>query len=346
MDDAYFKKIMTGIILLVLTVLSFFILRPILYAIIIGLILALVFNPIYLFLDRKLNSRMIAAWILCIFLILLIVLPFWFFTPIIIDQSFKIYLATQQVDLITPLKTIFPSLFGSEQFSNEIGSILKSFLSKSANYFLTSLSNLILNFPKLFLQFLVVMFTFFFVLKDQEQFLHYIRSLLPFTKDVEKKLFASSKGITLAVLYGQVIIGLLQGVIVGLGFFLFGVPNALLLTVLACLAGIFPIIGTTIVWLPTSLYFLVAGNAFTAIGIAVFGLISNFIDNFLRPIIVSKGSNMPSSLILVGMIGGLFFFGVLGFILGPLILAYLLIIIEIYRKGRVSPLFSYAPSSI
>jgi predicted PurR-regulated permease PerM len=339
MDDVYFKRIMTTILLIALIVLSFFLLKPILLSIIFGLILAFVFTPVYNWLYKIIKSKNISATIICLLLILLIVLPLWFLTPIVIDQSIKIYLASQQMDFVTPLKNIFPSLFASEGFSAEIGSIMHSFVTKVTNSLMNSLSKLILNFPTLFLQSLVVFFTFFFALRDKEQLLSYIKSLLPFSRDIEKKLFKSSKAITSSVIYGQIVIGIIQGLLVGLGFFIFRVPNSLLLTLLACLAGVFPIIGTAIIWVPVAIYLLLAGNTFPAIGVIIFGLISSSLDNFIRPIFVSKRTQMHSSLVLIGMIGGLFLFGVLGLILGPLILAYLLIIVEIYRNKKVPGIF-------
>ena len=77
---------------------------------------------------------------------------------------------------------------------------------------------------------------------------------------------------------------------------------------------------------------MIAGNTFSAIGILVFGAISSTVDNFLRPMIVSKRTNLHSAIVIIGMIGGLFMFGILGVILGPLILAYLIILLEVYRK--------------
>lgn len=339
MDDDYFKKITTTVILALLIVLSFFLLKPILLSIIVGIILAFIFNPLYDLLHKFTKSKNLSASLMCFLLILLIVLPLWFLTPTLIKQSIKIYTSSQQIDFVTPIKNIFPSLFASEEFSAEIGSIIHSFVTKMTNALMNSLSQLILNFPGLFLQFLVVFFTFFFVLRDKEQLIAYIKSLLPFSKDIETKLFESSKGITSSVIYGQVIIGIIQGLIVGLGFFIFGVPNALILTLLASLAGIFPIIGTTLIWIPVIIYLFIAGNTFPALGVAIFGVISSSIDNFIRPIIVSKRTKIHSSLILIGMIGGLFFFGILGFILGPLILAYLLIILEIYRNKKSPGIF-------
>lgn len=339
MEDVYFKKNISIAIFLVLLVLSFFLLKPILISIISGIILAFIFFPIYEWVNKRIKSKNVSATILCIFLIILIILPMWFLTPIAIDQSFKIYQASQQVDFIKPLQKIFPSLFASEEFSSEIGSTIRTFISRTANSLVNAFGELILNFPKIFLHLMVVFLTFFFVLRDRDELVSYLRSLSPFSKDVENKFFESSKRITASIIYGQFIVGLAQGVIAGLGFFIFNVPNALLLTLFASLAGIFPIIGTAIIWVPVAVYLIMDGNTFATFGVVIFGIISSSIDTPLRAIIVSKRTRIHSSILLIGMMGGLFLFGFLGFILGPLILSYLLILLEIYRKKNVPGIF-------
>ncbi len=334
-----FKKITTMILLIALIVLSFFLIKPVLMSIVIALILAFIFTPVYDLLYKYIRSKNIAAAIIVFFLILIIILPIWFLTPILIEQAFKIFQASEQVDFITPLKSIFPALFASEQFSSEIGSILSSFTSRVGDSVVNSLAQIIFNFPTISLQLLVVFFTFFFVLRDKKELVAYVKTLLPFSKDVEKKIFEHTKGITSSVLYGQVIVGIIQGIAAGLGFFIFGVPNALFLTLIASMAGIFPIIGTTIVWFPVAVYLFIGGNTFAAAGVVFFGLISSTVDNFLRPMIVSRRTKIHSAIILISMIGGLFLFGILGFILGPLIISYLLIVLEIYRNKQSPRVF-------
>jgi len=334
MEDVYLKKIMTIVILTILAILTFFLLKPILMSIVMGIILAYIFTPVYKRLYKLIKSPNFSAFIICILFIALIVIPFWFLTPMIIEQSIKVYFASQQIDFITPLKNIFPSLFASQEFSNEISNILHSFVTKVTSSLMNSLSNLVINFPTLFLHLLVVFFTFFFVLRDEREIVIYIKSLLPFSKEVQKKLFDYTKGITSSVIYGQIIIGIIQGILTGAGFFIFGVSNALLLSLVAILAGVLPIIGTTIVWLPVAIYLFIGGNTLPALGVMIFGLMANTVDNFIRPVIVSKATKMHSALVLIGMISGLFFFGILGLILGPLILAYLLVVLEFYRNKK------------
>ena len=162
----------------------------------------------------------------------------------------------------------------------------------------------------------------------------YIRSLLPFPKEVQDKLLKSSKEITNSVFYGRILTGIAQGLIVGIGFFVFGVKNALLLTALACIIAIFPIIGTVIVWIPVSIFLIVAGNNVSALGVVIFGLLATVFESILQPIILAKIGKMNSSIMIVGLLGGIMFFGILGIILGPLILAYLLIVLELYRNKK------------
>jgi len=314
-------------------------------SIIVGIVFAFILSPLNDWLKKKLKAPNLSGILISIVLLLLILLPMWFLTPIMIDQSLKMYFAAQQVDFVTPLKNIFPSIFASEQFSAEIGSIISSFVNKTINSLVNAVSGIILNFPQIMLQLFVAFFTFYFVLRDKDKLVQYIKSLLPFSKDIENKFFEQTQGITISVLYGQILIGVIQGIITGIGFFVFGVPNYLFLTLLAIIAGVFPIVGTTIIWAPVAIYALVGGNTVQALGVIAFGTIAVFIDNILKPMFVSQRTSMPTSLVLIGMIGGFFLFGVLGFILGPLILAYLLIILEIYRNKRVPGLLVQEPAS-
>ena len=334
MEETYLKRIGALLILAILVVLSFLVLKPILLSITMGVLLAVVLSPVYDYLYKRTGQKNFSAFLICFLLIMVIILPIWFLTPIFVKQSLEVYKFSQQIDFSTPLKSIFPSLFASEEFSDQIGSIIFSFVTNSTNAIVNAFGKFILNFATFFFQLIVVFFTLFFIMRDKELFFIYVKSLSPFSKDVEYKLFKSSKDITLSVIYGQVVIGVTQGIIAGIGFLIFGVNNALFLTLIASLAGIFPVIGTAIVWLPVAIYLFVGGSKAAAFGVVFFGILSSSIDNILRPILVSKRTRMHPLVLLVGMVGGLFFFGILGFILGPLVLAYILIILETYRTDR------------
>ncbi len=336
MDENYFRKVTATVVISVLVVLSFFLLKPILLSIILGFILAFIFSPVYDLVYRWTKSKNFPAAIICALLLAAIILPLWFFTPMIIDESIKLYRASQQLDIVTPLKNLFPSLFGSQEFSQEVGSITHSFITKITNSLMNYLSNLILDFPTIMMHIFVVFFTFFYTLRDKKKIIGYIKSLLPFSEEVEKKLFDLTKDITSSVLYGQVVLGFIQGIILGVGLFVFNIPNPFLLTLIAILAGVLPLVGPSLVGVPVAIFLLIGGNGFATLGILGFTLLSSLSDPFLRPFLVSKKTKLHTALVLTGMIGGFLLFGILGFILGPLIIAYLIIVIEVYRNKPLS----------
>ena len=193
MEGEILKKTVTAMLFVGLIVLAFLVVKPILMAIILGFVLAFIFSPVYNVALKYTKSPNLSAGIIAVILILIIVVPIWLFTPTIIKQSFSIYQTIQQADFVTPLKKFFPSLLASEEFSQEIGSTIHSFVTSIANSFVNSLTGLILNFPTLALKAVVVLFTFFFVLRDKEELIAYIRSLLPLPKETQNKLEGAKK---------------------------------------------------------------------------------------------------------------------------------------------------------
>jgi len=338
MDDNYFKKITTAIIFLALLVLSFFLLKPLLLSMIGGLILAFIFYPLFNKLFKLTKSRGFSAALICTILLIVIVALLWFLAPLLVDESIKIYRASQQMDLVSIIKGTFPSLFSSAESSEQIGSILQSTVTSLTNSLMNYLSNLILNFPTIFTDILVVFFIFFYTLKDKDNLVQYIWNLLPFSEDIVKKLFRSTKEITSSVLFGQVILGAIQGVILGIGLFVFSVPNALVLTLLAIVVGILPILGPALIGVPVAIFLFIGGNPISAIGVLVFTVLSTISDNFLRPFFVAKRAKLHSAVALIGTIGGLLLFGIVGIVIGPLVLAYMITLIEIYKNKPVTGL--------
>ena len=335
MEKTYWKNFTPAILLIILIFLSFLLLKTILLSIITGLLLAFIFAPLFKKIIKKFPHKNLVAFLICFLFVLIIFIPVWFAIPGLLDQSINIYIASQKINFVKPLENIFPSLFQVEGFANEIGSVIYSFVTNLTSSILNIVSRFILNFPVIFLQSIVGLFTFFFALRDNDKLTQYIQSLLPFSKEIEKKIFKSSRDLTSSILYGQVIIGILEGLIIGVSFLIFDVKNALFLTILACIAGIFPIIGTAIVWIPVAIFLLVSNNLGAAIGIASFGVVTAIMENGLKPYFVSRKTNLHSAIVLLGMVGGIFFLGLLGVILGPLILSYLLIILEIYRDKTI-----------
>lgn len=336
MKEEDFKRAMLIVLIAALVVLAFIIIRPIIMAVIFGFILAYLFKPVYEKLHRVIKSPSLTAGIIVIGLLVVIIIPIILLTPVITNQVVDVYVSIQNADLALILQENFPNFFSSISNSADLAAATSSFTSNLAGWFLTGLKNLLFNLPFIVLQTVIVLFTFFFMLRDYDMTKQYFLSVSPFSKDSQSKFYEKFEQVTNSILYGQLIVGVLQGIIAGIGYFVFGVPNALLLTILTMFVGIIPIIGPWLVWMPVDAYLFMSGQTTAAIGLLIYGLlIINWIDSLIRPLIVSRMTKMNSAIALVGMIGGLYAFGILGLILGPLILAYLLLVAEFYKERKI-----------
>ena len=130
------------------------------------------------------------------------------------------------------------------------------------------------------------------------------------------------------VVYGIIGTALAQGLLAALGFWLAGVPAPFLLGTLTFLLALFPV-GAPLVWIPASIWLIHEGNLGWGIFMLVWGAgVVSGIDNFLRPYLISKESNLPFLLVFMGVIGGILTFGVLGIFLGPTLLAVAMALIR------------------
>jgi predicted PurR-regulated permease PerM len=221
-----------------------------------------------------------------------------------------------------------------------MGSSIQTLIGKAFTAVLNHLSDILVNLPNLLLQLAVFIFTFYFAVRDSGKLKGYFSKLSPFSASTEQKLMSEFRGITNSIVYGHVLIGILQGLLVGVGLFILGVPKALILTSVAVIASIIPVLGSWIVWLPISIFLIASGQTSSGLFLFLYGLLFvSTIDNILRPLFISKNSNLNVALSVIGTIGGLYFFGIIGLVLGPLILAYILIIFDFYREGKLSELF-------
>lgn len=339
MEDKIIIRAITLIAIGLLFVLGFLILKPILIAIIFALLLAYIFNPIYRKILKYVKKKDIATSIIIVVIVLAITIPLWFLTPVVIKQAFDSYTYLQKVDFASALGNSFPYLFTPE-FANVLGTSIHSFIANTFSTILNSLTDFLINIPSFLLQFAVFIFTFYFALRDGDKLKNYLLNLSPFSESTELKMSSEFKHITYAIIYGQVLIGILQGLMVGIGLFIIGFPKAIVLTVLAVLVSIIPVLGSWIIWLPVSIFLIASGQTTSGIFMFLYGLLLiSTLDNILRPLFLSKNSNLNIALGVIGTIGGLYFFGLVGLILGPLILAYILMIFDFYKQGKLSELF-------
>ena len=332
------SKFWTIAAIVILGILVFILLRPVLISLVAGLILAYIFLPLYKWVLKCAKYRTLSAFIVIFALVAIAVIPLWYALPVLINQFFEVFKLSQTVDLSSILQKIFPSI--TKDILIQAGTTITAVVSKASTSVLSSAVNLFSEIPSLLLSLLVVGFVFFFGLRDSEELTKIAKEISPLNKAKEKILIQQFKDITESIVYGQFVIGISQGLLAGIGFLVFGVDKALLLTLLTIFCSIIPILGPYIVYIPVAIFIFASGNTGAGIGFLLYNLIIvSTLDNFLRTYIVAKKTKMNQGIVLIGMISGLIMFGVVGLLIGPLILAYFLIILQLYREKELNSLF-------
>lgn len=338
LNDKDVKRFFVVLIALVITILVFLLIKPILLSILAGLILAFVFFPLYSRILKWTKRKNLSASLVCLIIIIIIILPVYYFTPILINKIYELFQYFLNVDIQSFVRAIFPT--APDSFIIQTTVTLESVVNKMSSFILTFLVDLLLEVPTLLFHLAIVAFVFFYALKDSENLKEFTLSISPLSKTQEHKLISQFKEITNSIIYGQVIIGIIQGILAGLGFFVFGIPHALLLSTFAVFLSVIPILGPFLIWIPATFYLFAQGNIpITFLFILYNVIVVSQIDNILRIYFVSKKTQLSSVIVLIGMVGGLFFFGLLGLILGPLILAYFITFLNAYRENQLSSLF-------
>lgn len=333
-DSDVVKKWMVLAIILAIFTLAFLVIKPIIIPIMFGLLFAYIFGPVYKKIYSKTKRKNISAFLILAGFVVIIGIPIVFLVPNLITQTFETYAKFQNLNVAEILGNLMEGDITTslaKNIDNIVGQIFSSFLNQ--------FKDVLVNLPSLMLHFAVFLFTFFFAVRDSEGLRKNISSLSPFSKNMEIKIMNEFRGITNAIVFGQMLIGVIQGLALGAGLFFLGVPNILTLTFIACIVSIIPLIGSWTVWLPVGVFMLIEGQLWQGVFLLLYGaLFVSTLDNFLRPYFLSKQSRLPVALSIIGTVGGLYLFGIAGILLGPLILAYVLIIIEFYQEGKLKEL--------
>ncbi|MEI6731111.1 MAG: AI-2E family transporter [archaeon] len=338
LNDKDLKKIVVMIMMALIAILTFMLLEPVILSVFGGLILAYICMPMYNKLNSFLKSRNLSASLVAIIVIAIIVIPLWFIIPIMVDQIFSLFQYSQSLDVQGFIKILFPS--ASNQFIVQITVAIASLISKASAASLNYLIDFFLNIPMLFFNLFVISAVFFTGMKYSESLKAFASEVSPFNKSKEKIIVSEFVGVTDSVVYGQVVVGILQGVLAGIGFILFGIKGALVWTMMAIFLSVLPL-GPSIIWIPLSITFFVANKPGLGIAFLLYNiLVVSLFDNLIKAYLIAKKSTLSPVIALIGIIGGIFVFGIMGIVLGPLILAYFITFLKAYREKTFSSLFA------
>jgi predicted PurR-regulated permease PerM len=183
-----------------------------------------------------------------------------------------------------------------------------------------------------------VIFTMYYMFRDGERMRAALRNVLPLEESKSREILERTREVISASVYGVLVIATIQGTLGGLAFWALGLPSPLLWGVVMIFFSMIPMAGAFVVWGPAAIYLALTGHVGKAIALTVIGvLVIGSIDNFLRPKLVGEKTRLHELLIFFSVLGGLQVFGVLGLVLGPVVVAITMALIDILRHSDSGP---------
>src|SRR4051812_5690208 len=331
------------LLVVAVTVLFLAVAWPFFKPLLLGALLAGLFHPLYRWITRLLGGRASLGAALTLLVLLVLGLgPVSAFLGIVLQQALTmsdraIPWLTQHLGAASTfnvnewLVQRFPALAkympSQEQLLEQVGTAAKT----TAAFLVGFASRMTATTAAFLLNLFVMLYAMFFFFRDGHKILERIFYYTPLSDEDEARMLTQFASITRATVKGTLVIGIIQGTLAGIAFWVAGIEGAALWGTIMMILSIIPGIGAALVWVPAVIILFVTGQHLTATLLAAWcAAVVGTVDNFLRPVLVGRDAKMPDLLILIGTLGGLFLFGPMGFIVGPIVCGLFLTVWDIY----------------
>ena len=310
--------------------------------------LAYIFFPVHRWLNKKLKRESLSAFIVTLSIVIVLLLPSVFILNAFSQEVFAGYITMKQninsegqEDCVSTA-CIAGAALNTLDPSPQVRDFLENNLSKLAAYVFNKISETILALPIFLLHAFIIFFVMYYLLKDGRWMVRKMKNILPVRKMHQEEFLERFNEVTFAVVFGNVIVALLQGVLASVGFFILGVESPLLWGLITMFVALIPLIGPFVIWIPLAIFMLVSGylsgdtgSIIKGVGLIIYGVfIISSVDNIIKPKIISSRAQVHPALILLGVIGGLTVFGVVGIIIGPVILSLVDTAIDLFGREK------------
>jgi predicted PurR-regulated permease PerM len=329
------------------SILAFFIFRPFLVVLVLAIVFAVVLQPLYRGVLRHMSgSPGFAAFITMLISVVCILIPITFVTVQITEEAQGLYVSITNGRGETYLNTLvtsasgvatryFPGLaLSGADLSSSVGQYVKDGLA----WLVRNLGGAFGGIARLLLSLFIFLIALYYFLRDGEKLKRTIIDASPLMDADDSAVLTRLEQAINSVIRGSLAIAFIQGVLTGVGFAFFGVPNFVLWGVVAALAALIPGIGTSLVLAPGIAYLFIMGSVAPAVGLLLWSVLAvGLVDNLLGPRLVGKGMQIHPLLVLLSVFGGLTFFGPAGIFLGPLCTSLLFALISIPSQSVSHP---------
>lgn len=314
-----------------------------------GFIISYIFYPLYRLVYSRLKMKTVSALLTTLLVLLLITVPTYFAAnKLSTEVSVSFVVMKQYLDGDTGgvncerggLCQLIPKSL--KDANPKVKALLTNTLGKVTEFIVKKTTDAIFGLPGILLDLFMIFFIMYYMFKDGKVFIEKIKAGFPLQKHRQDALIGQFNRVASAVVYGTVVVAVLQAVLAGIGFFFFGVPSPIIWSVVTLIVSLVPFLGPFIVWLPASVLLMLngyySGDNFIflrGLGLFLYGLlIISGIDNVLKPRLISRKARIHPALVFIGIIGGINLFGIVGFVIGPVIIAMLVTAYETYLSGR------------
>lgn len=327
----------TFIILFVLVIAAAFkIAASFLIAIVVGALFALALKPIQRKLVTKRIGLKLSAYLVFSMLVIVVVVPIGFFIKSLIIQAaaFKDYVSLSDISYSSLSQSIGKLPFVGSLISNpvELDAQIKTWIIELGSWISTIALTWAAQIPQLLIQVFLALLSCLFFLLDGERFVKFLRARIPLRNNVTNSLLISFKKSSRSAIWATLFAAVSQSIVMFLGFIILDVPAAFLAAGATFLFAFIPVLGSVPVWVSGAIYLYLKGSVLKLVIMIAFGLIAGVVDNIVRVFVLKgvKGSKGMHPLIsLVAVLGGIQVFGLFGVLIGPVIVALLISMLEV-----------------
>ncbi len=327
----------------------FYVFRPFATDIAIAAILVTIFYKPYLKLTDFLKGhRHTASFLMCLFLLIIIILPTVNLVAYTANKSVQayseaaLYFENNNFSDIVKLPIVeklnLENVLISAQGNDVINDVMLDFFKKSSNWMISGAKSLVVGTTNFVLSLVIIILTMYFLFVDGRKMVDYIMYLLPLKDKYNKEIFKKFHEISHTTVTSTFVVAIAQGVVGAIGFAIVGFP-AFLAGVIVSILSLFPVVGSALFYVPMALYYLLMGQTWQGIFILLWGfLIIGTIDNIIRAWMIQGKAQVNPIFVVLSVLGGITLFGFWGVVLGPLIVSLMVTMLHIYSLEFASEL--------
>lgn len=322
------------LLLAVVGTLSVLLVVPFLQPVLLAGLLAYLVAPINALFARRLGATL-GTFVTILATVTVVLVPLLLLVGVAVEQAVRLGRDAELPD-VAALEAFFREWLGTNGASlSALADPFARAVEVAVGGLVGSLVGIVGGIPAFAVGVVIFLFTFFYLLRDGEEFVAWVRTAAPLDPAVTDELIARTDDLLWAAVVGNVVVAGLQAILTVLGFLVLGFDNLVFWGVATFALSLLPIIGASIVWIPAMVYLAVVGNVVEAVALLVYGsIVISGSDNFVRPLAMRRGARLNTGLIVLGIFGGVAVFGFLGLFVGPVLFGLAKEIVDLLVSER------------